>query len=111
MKDTKLLLGLPLLILSALPARAQDAAQEAVLRGLQQFLTKTARSDGSFQPGINPDYPGISDSAASDLAPTVYAVILHRTFGWKLPHEEKTKAFLLARQNPDGAFFNVAGTS
>jgi geranylgeranyl transferase type-2 subunit beta len=111
MKDTKLFLGLLLLFLTGAPIVAQDYTSDAVLQGLQQFLTKTARADGSFQPGIDPRYPGMSDSAASDLAPTVYAVILHRTFGWKLPNEAKTKTFLLARQNPDGAFFNVAGTS
>jgi geranylgeranyl transferase type-2 subunit beta len=53
----------------------------------------------------------MSDSAYSDLAPTVYAVILHRTFGWPLPHEVKTKEFLLARQAPDGAFVHIAGTA
>ena len=52
----------------------------------------------------------MSDSAYSDLAPTVYAIVLHRTFGRKLPHEEKTKELLLARQRPDGAFVNKAGT-
>src|SRR5262249_5345872 len=39
-----------------------------------------------------------------------YAVVLHKTFGWKLPHEEKTKAWLLKRQQPDGAFVNAQGT-
>src|SRR5439155_12270692 len=97
--------------LTAAVASAQEAQPEPVLQGVQQFLAQTARADGSFQPGKNPAYPGMSDSAYSDLAPTVYAVILHRTFGWKLPHEDKTKEFLLARQGRDGAFFNVAGTA
>jgi hypothetical protein len=88
-----------------------EPAPADVLEGLRQFFAKTALADGSFQPGVRPDYPGMSDSAASDLAPTVYAVILHKTFGWNLPHEEKTKAFLLSRQGEDGAFFNVKGTS
>src|SRR5262249_23493356 len=35
---------------------------------------------------------------------------LHKTFGWKLPHEDKTRANLLARQKEDGAFHHVAGT-
>jgi hypothetical protein len=39
-----------------------------------------------------------------------YAVILHKTFGWKLPYEEKTKEFLLSRQRKDGAFVNIGGT-
>src|SRR5919201_422131 len=70
----------------------QELSAEAVTKGLKQFFAKTARADGSFQPGIKADYPGMSDSAYSDLAPTVYAVILHRPFGWPLPHEERTKA-------------------
>jgi geranylgeranyl transferase type-2 subunit beta len=52
----------------------------------------------------------MSDSAYSDLAPTAYAVVLHKTFGWTLPNEDKTREFLLCRQAEDGAFFNVAGT-
>jgi hypothetical protein len=89
---------------------AGDPAPEQVLAGVQEFFKKTARPDGSFRPGVDPDYPGISDSAYSDLAPVTYAVILHHTFDWKLPHEEKTKEFLLSRQHKDGAFVNVAGT-
>src|SRR5262245_46222497 len=81
-----------------------------VLSGLRDFYQKTARPDGSFQPGIDPDYRGMSDAAYSDLAPVTYAAVLHKTFGWKLPHEQKTAAFLLARQKPTGEFFNVAGT-
>ena len=46
----------------------------------------------------------------SDLAAPTYAVVLHRTFGWKLPHEAKTRRFFLERQKSDGAFVNVAGT-
>jgi geranylgeranyl transferase type-2 subunit beta len=81
-----------------------------ILRGLRDFYQKTARPDGSFQPGLDPAYRGMSDAAYSDLAAVTYAVVLHRTFGWKLPHEQQTAAFLLSRQKPDGAFFNVAGT-
>src|SRR4051812_40959662 len=78
--------------------RAAPPTAEEVLDGLRTFYKKTARDDGSFRPGIDPDYAGMSDSAASDLAPVTYAVVLHRTFGWKLPHEDKTLEFLLARQ-------------
>ncbi|HWG43248.1 MAG TPA: prenyltransferase/squalene oxidase repeat-containing protein [Gemmataceae bacterium] len=81
-----------------------------VLAGVRTFFAKTAGKDGSFQPGIDPAYEGISDSAYSDLAPVTYAVILHKTFGWKLPDETKTRAFLLSRQRKDGAFVNVKGT-
>lgn len=81
-----------------------------ILDDLRAFFRKSANPDGSFRPGIDPDYEGMSDSAYSDLAPTAYAVVLHKTFGWPLPDEEKTREFLLCRQAPDGAFFNVRGT-
>jgi geranylgeranyl transferase type-2 subunit beta len=53
----------------------------------------------------------MSDSAASDLAPVTYAVVIHKTFGWKLPDEPKTIALLRGRQRADGAFVNGAGTN
>jgi geranylgeranyl transferase type-2 subunit beta len=81
-----------------------------VLAGLKAFYARTARGDGSFRPGVDPDYEGMSDSAASDLAPVTYAVVLHKTFGWRLPDERKTVAFLQGRQQEDGAFVNAAGT-
>src|SRR5262249_47542433 len=68
------------------PARPDAPSPEEVLGGVKEFFKKTARPDGSFRPGLDPDYRGMSDSAYSDLAPVTYAVILHRTFGWKLPH-------------------------
>jgi len=83
---------------------------EQVLLGLKEFYRKTARPDGSFQPGLDPEYRGMSDSAYSDLAAVTYAVTIHKTFGWKLPYEEKTVEFLLSRQKDNGDFFNVAGT-
>ena len=82
-----------------------------MLDGLRTFFTKTAKPDGSFRPGVDPDYEGMSDSAFSDLAPVAYAVVIHKTFGWPLPNEEKTRQFLLGRQQEDGAFINVAGTT
>jgi geranylgeranyl transferase type-2 subunit beta len=81
-----------------------------VLAGLRSFYGKTAQADGSFRPGIDPRYEGMADSAASDLAAVTYAVVLHRTFGWKLPDEAKTRAWLLARQKEDGSFVNRRGT-
>lgn len=101
------------LLVTAIPATPADDAPptpEILLAGLKDFFAKCAKSDGSFQPGIDPKYEGISDSAYSDLAPVAYAVVIHKTFGWKLRDEEKTRTFLLARQNLDGAFVNVAGT-
>jgi geranylgeranyl transferase type-2 subunit beta len=86
------------------------AKPEEVLTRLRDFFAKTAEEDGSFRPGIDSAYKGMADSAYSDLAPVTYAVILHKTFGWKLPHEEKTRALLLGRQDEDGAFFHIRGT-
>src|SRR2546429_4349880 len=91
-------------------AEARAATAEGVLSGLGKFLAKTARADGSFANGLDPQYRGMSDSAYSDLAAVTYAVTLRKTFGWKLPHEEATRRFLLSRQQPNGDFFNVAGT-
>jgi geranylgeranyl transferase type-2 subunit beta len=93
----------------AAPAAAEPTPEE-VPAGAKAFFARTARPDGSFNPGVDPDYEGMSDSAYSDLAPVAYAVVLHKTFGWKLPDEEKTQAFLLGRQQADGAFVNKAGT-
>jgi geranylgeranyl transferase type-2 subunit beta len=96
--------------ITAVPAPAADPTPDDTLAGLRDFFRKTARPDGSFRPGIDPDYEGMSDSAFSDLAPVAYAVVLHKTFGWQLPDEEKTRQFLLARQRKDGAFVSVGGT-
>jgi geranylgeranyl transferase type-2 subunit beta len=90
--------------------RADEPTARDVLDGVRRFFAETARPDGSFRPGLDPDYEGMSDSAASDLAPTAYAIILHKTFGWKLPDAAKTRDFLLGRQREDGAFFNLKGT-
>jgi WD40 repeat protein len=87
-----------------------STSADEVLSGVRAFYDKTARPDGSFAPGIDPEYRGMSDSAYSDLAPVTYAVTIHKTLGWKLPHEAETIKFLLSRQREDGAFFNVAGT-
>lgn len=104
-------LAILLLLTATVDLRADDGVTpQQVLAGLKDFYAKTARPDGSFTPGIDPTYTGMSDSAASDLAPPTYAVIIHRTFGWKLPHEVKTRAFFLGRQQDDGAFVNKAGT-
>jgi geranylgeranyl transferase type-2 subunit beta len=81
-----------------------------VFEGLRSFYARTCRPDGSFSPGLDPDYQGMSDSAYSDLAPATYAVVVHKTFGWELPSEEKTSWFLISRQNEDGAFVNAQGT-
>jgi WD40 repeat protein len=95
-------------------ARARNTNQQPtaaeVLDGLKVFYQATARPDGSYQPGIDPAYRGMSDSAYSDLAAVTYAVTVSKTFGWKLPFESKTAELLLSRQKPNGDFFNAAGT-
>src|SRR6478672_8096992 len=95
-----------LALLPGLAAAAEPTAAD-VLAGLREFYAETAKPDGSFRPGIDPDYEGMSDSAFSDLAPVAYAVVIHKTLGWKLPDEKKTTEFLLSRQQKDGAFVNV----
>ena len=89
---------------------ASKVTPQEVLDGLKSFWQKTALPDGSFRPGIDPNYQGMSDRPLSDMAPLTYAVTLHKTFGWKLPHEDKTLANLLARQKEDGGFYHVHGT-
>src|SRR5437879_2833027 len=97
--------SVPLVLALAPAAAAQGPAPKItpaeVEAGLKAFWAKTALADGSFRPGTDPDYKGMSDSALSDLAPVTYAVTLHKTFGWQLPHEEKTRAYLLALQKED----------
>jgi len=91
-------------------AGEKEPSPEGVLAGVRTFFAKTALADGSFQPGVDAKYKGMSDCAASDLAAPTYAVVLHRTFGWKLPHEAKTVEFFQSRQHSDGAFLHVQGT-
>ncbi|MCI0700890.1 MAG: hypothetical protein L0241_07390 [Planctomycetia bacterium] len=102
------LLASPLVLPAADPEPPADP--DEVKTGVKDFFAMCAKPDGSFRPGIDPKYEGMSDSAYSDLAPVTYAVVIHKTFGWKLPDEEKTRAFLLSRQQADGSFVNVGGT-
>jgi hypothetical protein len=109
----RLIISAVVLSITAMVAGAADdpkVTPREVLDGLKSFWEKTAEKDGSFRPGIDPDYKGMSDSALSDMAPLTYAVTLHKTLGWKLPHEKKTLANLLGRQKEDGAFYHVNGT-
>jgi len=93
-----------------LPTESRTVTTDDVQDGLRDFYQQTVRLDGSFQSGVDPNYLGMSDCAYSDLAAVAYAVTIHKTFGWKLPHESQTAAFLLSRQKENGDFFNVAGT-
>ena len=80
-------------------ARAEKQAPTAdeILIGLKDFYRKTARPDGSFQTGIDPEYRGISDAAYSDLAAVTYAVTHPQNLRLEAcPIEDKTAEFLLA---------------
>lgn len=110
MKTAVAMLALALPLALAPAAEPQPPSPDDVSRGLKAFFAATAKPDGSFRPGVDPKYEGMSDSAFSDLAPVTYAVVIHKTFGWKLPDEEKTRTFLLSRQQADGAFVNERGT-
>jgi prenyltransferase beta subunit len=110
MKEYSVLLALLIVASQRATAGESKPSAEAVLKGLQAFAKTTALADGSFRPGVHPDYRGMSDSAYSDLAPVTYAVVIHRTFGWTLPLEEKTREWILSRQQHDGAFTHTKGT-
>src|SRR5437868_2165415 len=101
---------LPFFILASHATAGEKLSAAAVIKGLQAFTKTTALPDGSFRPGVDTDYRGMSDSAYSNFAPVTYAVVIHRTFGWTLPHEEKTRDWILGRQQSDGAFTHTAGT-
>lgn len=106
-------LTLPVLYFLALPSASAEPPRtddQSILTGLKDFYAKTARPDGSFRPGVDSKYLGMSDSAYSDLAAVTYACTIHKTFGWRLPDEKKTIEFLLSRQKQSGEFVNVAGT-
>jgi len=81
-----------------------------ILNGVQNFLHEVANPDGSFRPGIDPNYKGTSDTGLSGIAAPTYATILSNTFGWALPYPEKTIEFFIACQKPDGAFYAPTGS-
>jgi prenyltransferase beta subunit len=81
-----------------------------VLNGIREFLNNVANRDGSFRPGIDPDYKGESDTGLSGIAAPAYATILCKTFGWTLPYPAATRDFILSCQKPDGAFYAPTGS-
>lgn len=83
---------------------------KTVLDGIQDFIHRTAKKDGSFTPGIDPQYKGISDTNSSGIAAPAYATILCKTFGWNLPFPNETKDFFYRCQKSDGAFYATTGT-
>jgi len=88
---------------------AETLSSQEVLDDIRAFLRNVAGPDGSFRPGIDPEYRGNSDTAASGLAAPAYAAILSATFGWELPHPDRTLDFILSCQKPDGAFYAPTG--
>ena len=64
----------PTLTMQAAESPTPSPSADEVLQGFRRFFAKTARADGSFQNGIDPNYRGMSDSAYSDLAAVTYAV-------------------------------------
>lgn len=95
--------------LSRTRLHARTPASKKILEGAHDFLRKVANPDGSFRPGIDPDYPGNSDTAASGIAAPAYATILSATFGWELPYPDNTLEFIRSAQRPDGSFYSVTG--
>jgi len=96
----------------SITSNAQNSLHKSpqeILKGVKSFLYQVADKDGSFRPGINPNYKGNSDTFLSGIAAPTYAAILCQTFGWSLPYPDKTKEFILSLQKPDGAFYAITG--
>ncbi len=91
-------------------SRSLGQSGNEVLDGIRSFIHRTAQKDGSFTPGIDPQYAGMSDTNLSGIAAPAYATILSRTFGWDLPYPDETKEFIHRCQKPDGAFYPPTGT-
>ncbi|MEW6234700.1 MAG: prenyltransferase/squalene oxidase repeat-containing protein [Candidatus Omnitrophota bacterium] len=89
---------------------SQAKSENDILDGILTFIHRTANKNGSFQPGIDPLYKGISDTNLSGIAAPVYATILCHTFDWNLPNSNETKDFLYRCQKPDGAFYPPTGS-
>lgn len=80
-----------------------------VLEGIQKFLHTVSNKDGSFRPGVDPNYKGRSDTELSGIAAPTYATIICKTFGWDLPYTNNTIDFFLSCQKSDGAFYAPTG--
>jgi len=81
-----------------------------LLNGVQDFLHRVANEDGSFRPGIDPEYKGTSDTGLSGMAAPAYATIISSTFGWSLPYPDRSREFFTSCQKPDGAFYPPTGS-
>ncbi len=96
--------------LSLLGLNSCGKSNNELLNGVQGFLHNVANADGSFRPGIDPNYKGTSDTGLSGMAAPAYATILSSTFGWSLPYPAETIKFLISCQKPDGAFYPPTGS-
>jgi len=94
----------------SLGMNACSGSTQDVLIGVQDFIRQIANPDGSFRPGIDPLYKGTSDTGLTGIAAPAYATIISSTFGWSLPYQEQTIAFMLSCQKPDGAFYAPTGS-
>ncbi|MGO8786643.1 MAG: prenyltransferase/squalene oxidase repeat-containing protein [Terriglobia bacterium] len=74
-----------------------------------KFIEKCARDDGGYSPSPDPEYPGDSDTAESDLAAVTYAATLAKTVGWKLPRPDRSADFIQRHQQSNGIFINFQG--
>ena len=81
-----------------------------LLKGVHDFLYRVANPDGSFRPGIDPNYKGTSDTGLTGIAAPAYATILCDTFGWSVPYPAETIEFFFSCQDPDGAFYAPTGS-
>lgn len=82
---------------------------EQVASETHDFLIRCRRDDGGYGASPDPDYPGESDTGASDLAAVTYAATLARTMDWDLPAIERSVEYIRQRQRPDGSFANQGG--
>ena len=70
-------ISLALVPLSTVSADTALPTSGEVLQGLREFYRATAKSDGSYQAGVDPNYLGMSDCAYSDMAAVTYACLLY----------------------------------
>ncbi|HYK91591.1 MAG TPA: prenyltransferase/squalene oxidase repeat-containing protein [Acidobacteriota bacterium] len=73
------------------------------------FIRRCLRDDGGYNPSPDPQYPGNSDTHASDLAAVTYALTIAKTLGWVLPNTGRSAEFVQSHQQKDGSFANKAG--
>ncbi len=97
-------------VLAGAVACPATAADDGSLRAKTfDFILRCRREDGGYAPSPDRAYKGNSDTGLSDLAAVTYAAVLAKTFGWELPHAERSAEFVHKHQQPDGSFVNRGG--